>query len=134
MSAISTCAAGSRSIRYIESWPGGDGHCCRLLVGMQGSRRMSCALRSASTRHDGELDNQTAVRLKNRLAEEFRDQLTIGIPTNDDEAGLRRLAAQIRAKKVVVKLFLRHPLHAKLYLLLCRIPSTRSSATSAAAT
>jgi hypothetical protein len=30
---------------------------------------------------------------------------------------LRRLAAQIRAKKVVVKLFLRQPLHAKLYLL-----------------
>lgn len=43
--------------------------------------------------------------------------MTIGIPTNDDEAGLQRLAAQIKAKKVVVKLFLRHSLHAKLYLL-----------------
>ena len=40
----------------------------------------------------------------------------VGIPTNEDEAGLRRLAAQITADKVVVKLFLRHPLHAKLYL------------------
>jgi hypothetical protein len=30
---------------------------------------------------------------------------------------LRRLAKQIKAKKVVVKLFLRYPLHAKLYLL-----------------
>ena len=30
---------------------------------------------------------------------------------------LRRLARQIRARKVIVKLFLRHPLHAKLYLL-----------------
>ncbi len=35
---------------------------------------------------------------------------------NEDEAGLRRLAAQLKAQKVVVKLFLRHPLHAKLYL------------------
>jgi HKD family nuclease len=43
--------------------------------------------------------------------------LTIGAPTNEDEAGLRRLAAQIKAGKLVVKLFLRHPLHAKLYLL-----------------
>jgi hypothetical protein len=30
---------------------------------------------------------------------------------------LRRLSAQIKAKKVVVKLHLRYPLHAKLYLL-----------------
>ena len=34
-----------------------------------------------------------------------------------DETGLRRLAAQIRAKKVAVKLYFRHTLHAKLYLL-----------------
>ena len=33
------------------------------------------------------------------------------------EAGLRRQASQIKAGKVVVKLFLRHTLHAKLYLL-----------------
>ena len=65
----------------------------------------------------GQLDNQTALRMRVRLAEEFREQLTIGAPTNEDEAGLRRLAKQIKAKKVVVKLFLRHPLHAKLYLL-----------------
>ncbi len=63
------------------------------------------------------IDNQTALRLKKKLAADFRDQLMYGAPTNDDEAGLRRLAAQLRAKKVVVKLFVRHPLHAKLYLL-----------------
>jgi hypothetical protein len=69
------------------------------------------------TRFDSSIDNQAALRLKKKLAEDFRDQLAVGIPTNDDEAGLRRLAAQIKAKQVVVKLFLRHPLHAKLYLL-----------------
>ena len=31
--------------------------------------------------------------IKRRLAEEFREQLTVGVPTDDDEAGLRRLAA-----------------------------------------
>ena len=65
----------------------------------------------------GKLDNHTASRLKIRLAEEFREQLTIGAPSNSDEAGLQRLARQIKAKKVVVKLFLKHTLHAKLYLL-----------------
>jgi SNF2 family DNA or RNA helicase len=69
------------------------------------------------TRQNGAIDNQTALRLKKRLAEEFREQLALGIPTTEDEVGLRRLAAQIRAKKLIVKLFLRHPLHAKLYLL-----------------
>src|SRR4051812_27681985 len=63
------------------------------------------------------MDNATALRLKTRLAGEFREQLSIGIPTNADESGLRRLAQQLRDKKVRVKLFLRHPLHAKLYLL-----------------
>ena len=51
------------------------------------------------------------------MAEQLRQQLTIGVPTNADERTLRQLADQLRAKKVVVKLFLRHQLHAKLYLL-----------------
>lgn len=102
---------------YVERWSGGEGNCCRLLIGMQ--RLPGDELREAlslAKRRD-EIDNQTAVHLKKKLAEEFRDQLAAGAPTNDDEAGLRRLAAQIKAKKVVVKLFLRHALHAKLYLL-----------------
>src|SRR2546425_531083 len=102
---------------FIESWSGGEGNCCRLLVGMH--RSPDEELREAMSLSDGDggIDNQTAIRLKKKLAEEFRDQLTWGVPTNEDEAGLRRLAAQIKRKKVVVKLFLRHPLHAKLYLL-----------------
>ncbi len=103
---------------YVEKWAGSDeGQCCRLLVGMQ--RLPQDQLRDSLGLGDGghEIDNQAAIRLKKRLAEEFRQQLTIGTPTNVDEEALRRLVAQIRAKKVVVKLFLRHPLHAKLYLL-----------------
>ena len=51
------------------------------------------------------------------MAAEFREQLTFGAPSNQDEAGLRRLSKQLKAGQVVVKLFLAHPLHAKLYLL-----------------
>ncbi len=109
---------GWRSIdAHVDGWAGGPGHCCRILVGMQ--RLPHEELRAASTLspHRFELDNQAALRLKKGLAEQFREQLTFGAPTNQDEAGLRKLARQIRARKVVVRLFLRHPLHAKLYLL-----------------
>ena len=102
---------------YIEQWSGGDGNCCRLLVGMQRMPHDELHEALRLTKQEEGVDNQTALRLKKKLAEQFREQLTFGIPTNDDESGLRRLAAQIKAKKVVVKLFLRHPLHAKLYLL-----------------
>ncbi len=108
---------------YIEMWQGGDGHCCRLLVGMQ--RLPQDELRTAMSlvNGDGSIDNQTALRLKKKLAEEFRAQLQVGAPSNMDEIGLRRLALQIRDKKVLVKLFLRHPLHAKLYLLFRHDPN-----------
>ncbi len=102
---------------FVEKWSGGDENCCRLLVGMQRLPQEELSHALSLLQHDDELDNQTAVRLKNRLAEEFRQQLTLGFQTNADEICLRKLAAQIKAKRVVVKLFLRHSLHAKLYLL-----------------
>ena len=102
---------------HIEKWAGGKDNCCRLLVGMQRLPQEELISALSLVKADKEIDQQTALRIKKKLAEEFREQLTYGIPTNDDEAGLRRLAAQIKEKKVVVKLFLRHQLHAKLYLL-----------------
>jgi SNF2 family DNA or RNA helicase len=101
----------------IENWTGGDGNCCRVLVGMQEKPEAEFREAMQQFREHERIDNATANRLKKRLAEEFRDQLTIGAPTNADEAALRQLAAQLRAGKVVVKLYLRHRLHAKLYLL-----------------
>ena len=62
------------------------------------------------------MDNATAVRQRKNLAVAFREQLTFGAPTNHDETALRQLANQLRSGKVVVKLYLRHRLHAKLYL------------------
>jgi hypothetical protein len=103
--------------RLIEAWRGGEGSCCRLIVGMptlpQDELRQAFSLAGGHS----ELDAQAAIRLRKRAAEEFRQQLSFGAPNNHDEAGLRRLSAQLRAKKVIVKLFLRHALHAKLYLI-----------------
>ncbi len=89
---------------YIDNWNGGEGNCCRLLIGM-------------TTSETRPIDNQTAIQLKRKLAAEFREQLAQTIPTNQQEATLRRLAQQLQDKKVIIKLFLKSPLHAKLYLL-----------------
>lgn len=101
----------------VERWNGGPGEQCRLLVGMV--RPPHVELKEAmALAGDGQpqLDNETAARLRRKLAEDFREQLAVGAPTDADEAGLRRLAAQLRAGKLAVKLYLRHNLHAKLYL------------------
>lgn len=100
----------------IEQWPGGEGAQCRLLVGMQRLAQDELRLAYSLLPPEDQISQQTVIRLKRRLAEEFRAQLTFGAPTDEDEAGLRRLSAQLKAGKVVVKLFLRHTLHAKLYL------------------
>jgi len=101
----------------VDTWPGGADGCARVLVGMQRLPQDELRALYRLSGDQEEIDNQTAIRLKRKLAEEFKTQLTIGIPTDADEQALHCLAAQLRAGKVVVKLFLRHPLHAKLYLL-----------------
>ena len=79
----------------IEKYVGGEGTCCRLLIGMQSLP--SDEVRTAFSLGSGEerLDNSTIVRLKKKMAAEFRHQLTIGAPNDRDEAGLRRLSKQV---------------------------------------
>jgi len=64
----------------IENLSGEDGQCCRLLVGMQRLPQDELRKTLSLVSQDEELDNQTAIRLKKKLAEEFREQLTVGIP------------------------------------------------------
>jgi hypothetical protein len=102
--------------QYVDKWSG-DENCCRLLVGMQ-KLPQDQFKEAMSLLEDSKItDAKTIVQLRKQLAEEFRKQLMIGTPTNADEATLQKLATQIKEKKVTVKLFLRHTLHAKLYLL-----------------
>ena len=101
----------------IQELPGGDAtHACRLLVGMhrppeEEMKALQSLRRSAHT-----VDGPTLARLKRRITESFKEQLEFGIPSNEAETALRRLASQLRARKVLLKAFFGYPLHAKLYL------------------
>ncbi len=101
----------------IAPWSPDNGQVCRVLVGMQRPPHEDVReLYRAATGPEG-LDNATALCLKTQFAAHLREQITLGIPTGRDEAALRQFARQLRAGQVQVKLFLPHPLHAKLYLL-----------------
>ena len=102
---------------YADHWAGGEKACCQLLVGMHVSPTEELRHSLRVGRNGDGLDNQTAIREKRRIAEEFRTQLTFGVPSNTDESTLRQLARQIHERKLLVRVYLRHPLHAKLYLL-----------------
>lgn len=99
----------------IEKFAGGEGNQCRLLVGMPVGPEQELK-EALSFSESGRIDNSEALKMAKKLAESFRNQLCYGVPTDADEAGLRRLARQLKSGKLAVKLFLRHPLHAKLYL------------------
>lgn len=87
---------------------------CRLLVGMQ---KLPSEILRDELWQMGDIDTSIAFRLRQKVAQEFRDQLTMGIPTIQSEKALRQLRQQLLNKKLVVKLHLKHLLHAKLYLL-----------------
>jgi len=88
---------------------------CRILIGMQ--RQPMEVLEEHFSRGDNDvIDNARVIDYKKKLAEELREQLTIGTPNNSDEIALRKLFTQLKSGKVKVKLHLEYPLHAKLYL------------------
>lgn len=87
---------------------------CRLLVGMQQpNEELISELYSIE---DFVRDSDFVLRCKAQIAEDFKKQLLIGIPTLNDEKTLQHLSQQLKDKKVCVKLYLKEPLHAKLYL------------------
>ncbi len=87
---------------------------CRLIVGMPGDA--SQTVRSYYNDTQAETTQKIVVDRKKNFAESLMRQLTYGMPTIQDEVGLRKLAEQLRAGRLQVKFFGRYPLHAKLYL------------------
>lgn len=62
------------------------------------------------------VDADYVQKCKRKIAEDFKRQLLIGKTTKQDEYTLRQLCRQLTEKKLCVKLYLREPLHAKLYI------------------
>ena len=87
---------------------------CRLLIGMH--RPNEDLIRGLYSRQEIMPDAEYVQHCKQQIAQDFRNQLLLGLPSNADERTLRRLSAQLKAGKVCVKLYLKEPLHAKLYL------------------
>jgi len=102
----------------VEALPGGDeSAACRVLVGMHRPPEEEMKALARIKQRQDRFDGPTLARLKRRITESFKEQLEFGVPSNEAEFSLRRLAAQLRARKVLVRYFLRYPLHAKLYLI-----------------
>lgn len=87
---------------------------CRLLIGMY--RPMPELIGELYDVVKQSVDVDKVQRWKRMVCADFRRQLTLGVPTGEDEKALKKLREQLQNGKVVVKLYLRHPLHAKLYL------------------
>ena len=88
---------------------------CRLMIGMHRPpediiRQMYSSFQSQT------IDAEGVKKCKRKIAAEFKKQLVLGVPSTRDEWSLRRLSSQLKEGKVCVKLYLKEPLHAKLYL------------------
>lgn len=87
---------------------------CRLLIGMH--RPDEELVRALYSNKKTLADAEYVQRSLRLIAENFKRQLLLGIPTSKDEETLRTLTRQLKEGKVCVKLFLKYPLHAKLYI------------------
>ena len=87
---------------------------CRLLIGMH--RPDEELIRALYSNKSTLTDSDYIQRSLSLIAENFKRQLLLGIPSAKDEETLRNLSRQLKEGKVCVKLFLKHPLHAKLYI------------------
>ncbi len=100
----------------VSALPDSDAAGCRLLIGMQRPPDEIARRLQSARQPDDRLDGPTRRRLLDAAAKHLREQIAFGVPSARAESALRTLARQIREGKVQVKIYLPHPLHAKLYL------------------
>jgi superfamily II DNA or RNA helicase len=109
----------------VDALEGGqEDKACRLLIGMHRPPEEELRVLLHPPAQPAPLDWPTARKLLERTVRSFLDQLRFGVPTAEAEQALRTLQTQLRHRRVFVKVFLRYPLHAKLYLVRRRDPVT----------
>lgn len=90
----------------------------RVLVGMASKPdqvvREAYKVRRADD--DERVTLKDTIRLREGVLEDFRAQLTVGAPSDAQEATLRQFRTQLENGVVRVKFYARYPPHAKLYL------------------
>jgi hypothetical protein len=60
---------------YVDKWPDGEDHCCRLMIGVQNTPQGELRGALSLSQGDNGMGNSTAVRLKRKLALEFHRQV-----------------------------------------------------------
>ena len=104
----------------VQNLPGDGEKICRLIVGMQPRPEAYSVRQLHGGTPEDPATNAVAYQRRRDAARQFVKQLTLGAPGNADRATLQKLRRQLLEKEPVprlrVKLFTRHPLHAKLYL------------------
>lgn len=87
---------------------------CRLLIGMHQPDK-ELLERLYGIDEDFRVDNDYKTKCRVQIAQDFRKQLLIGLPTKHDKFTIQRLVKQLKEDKVCVKLYTAIPVHAKLY-------------------
>ncbi len=105
----------------IESKTVGTVPVARVLVGMTTADPGAQVLDALQSDLDGvagdeDIDRDVARRRRERAILKFREQLSRGIPNEQDLETLRTLRAHLEDGRVAVKLFTRRPLHGKTYI------------------
>jgi hypothetical protein len=67
----------------IEQFSGKEGACCRLLIGMQRLPKDQVRAALSITPENTGIDNSIVIRSKKQIAQEFCEQLKLGVPSND---------------------------------------------------
>lgn len=100
----------------IQHFTGGEGSQLRVIVGMSNSPHVDARRAARSIDTTNAPTNELITARKKAALELFADQFSFRTPNPSDEQGLLQLRADLAAGKIVVKLYTKHQLHAKLYL------------------